>query len=177
MIFDVQVRGRHHKVETRSTAAGLVTRAGEQAALVRLEAAVGTECWRLVVDDQAMPVRLHQRDGRLTATLGAVRVSMTVRRWLPLPSRRNATAGADRRMEIRAPMPGLVIETRVAAGDPVRAGAPVAIVEAMKMQMEIPAPEAGRVEEVRVRAGQEVTGGQLLAIVRPLPAHTEGTGP
>jgi len=169
MIFDVQVRGRRHKVDTRSTAAGVVVRAGEQVALVRLEAAAGTQCWRLVVDDQAMPVRLHERDGRLIATLGAVRVSVSVRRWLPLPSRRSAAAGADRRMEIRAPMPGLVIETRVAAGDPVNAGAPVAIVEAMKMQMEVPSPAAGVVEEVRVRAGQEVTGEQVLAVVRPLP--------
>jgi biotin carboxyl carrier protein len=70
-------------------------------------------------------------------------------------------------VEIRAPMPGLIVETRVAAGQPVPAGAPVVIVEAMKMQMEVPAPAAGRVEEVRVRAGQEVAGGQLLAVVRP----------
>jgi len=177
MIFDVQVRGRHDRVETAAVPDGLLIRTGEQAALVRLEPAVGTQCWRLVVDGHATPVRLHERDGRLIATLGAVRVSTTVRRWLPLPSRERAAAGADRRIEIRAPMPGLVIETRVAAGDPVRAGSPVAIVEAMKMQMEIPAPETGRVEEVRVRAGEEVAGGQLLAIVRPLRARTEGTRP
>jgi len=176
MIFDVQVRGRRHKVDTSVVPDGLLIRTGEQAALVRLEPAVGTQCWRLVVDGHAMPVRLHERDGRLIATLGAVRVSMTVRRWLPLPSRQRAAEDADRRIEIRAPMPGLVIETRV-AGDPVRAGSAVAIVEAMKMQMEIPAPETGRVEEVRVRAGEEVAGGQLLAIVRPLHARTEGASP
>ena len=91
----------------------------------------------------------------------------SMRRIRDLSGATAATIGPE---PVRAPMPGLVIETPVAVGDPVAAGGPVAIVEAMKMQMEVPSPSAGRVDEVRVRPGQEVAGGQVLAIVRPAPA-------
>lgn len=167
MIFEVEIGGRRQKVETTAAPDGLRIRSGDRVALVRLEPAAGAEWWRLLVDGEATPVRVREGGDMLTVTLGPVRVPLTVRRWLPVVSRRAAAAAGDRRVEIRAPMPGLIIETRVAAGQPVAAGALVVVVEAMKMQMEVPAPAAGQVEEVRVRAGQEVAGGQLLAVVRP----------
>ena len=170
MIFDVAVRGHHQRVETAHTEEGLRVHVGDHVTSVGLEPIAGSQCWRLTVDGRTVLVRLHAREGGVVATFGPTRVSVSVRRWLPVPSRRAASAGADRRIEILAPMPGLVIETPVAVGDPVAAGGPVAIVEAMKMQMEVPSPSAGRVDEVRVRPGQEVAGGQVLAIVRPAPA-------
>jgi biotin carboxyl carrier protein len=167
VIFEVEVRGQRHKVETTAGPDGVHIRAGGHVVLARIEPLAGAEWWHLVIDGEATPVRLRAGEGGLAVTLGPARVPLTVRRWLPVTTRRAAAAAGDRRVEIRAPMPGLVVETRVAAGQPVAAGAPVVIVEAMKMQMEVPAPAAGHVEEVRVRAGQEVAGGQLLVVVRP----------
>jgi biotin carboxyl carrier protein len=167
MILDVQAHGRRYVVETAAAPDGLLIRYGEQAVVVRLEPAAGAECWWLTAEGRTVPVRLRASNDGVIATLGPVRVPVTVRRWLPVPSRRHAAGGGNRRIEIRAPMPGLVVETRVTAGDSVPPGRPVAIVEAMKMQMEVPSPSAGRVEEVRVRPGQEVAGGQVLVVVRP----------
>jgi len=131
-----------------------------------LEPLVGTECWRLVVGGRAVPVRVQEQEGRLLVTIGADRVEVGVRRALPVPSRRaSAQNGADR-VEVRAPMPGLVVSVPAAIGEPVRAGGAVAIVEAMKMQMEVASPTDGRIEEIRVRPGQEVAGGQVMVLVR-----------
>ena len=70
-----------------------------------------------------------------------------------------------------APMPGKVIELRVAQGDRVGAGDTLVVLEAMKMEHPMRAPEAGRVSELFVAAGEQVENGALLLVVEP-DAHT-----
>jgi biotin carboxyl carrier protein len=69
------------------------------------------------------------------------------------------------RAEMRAMMPGRVVNVLVAAGDEVEAGAGVLVVEAMKMENELKAPKAGKVIEVKVVAGQTVEKNDLLVII------------
>ena len=68
--------------------------------------------------------------------------------------------------EIRALMPGRVVEVAVAAGDRVEAKALLLVLEAMKMQNEIRCARGGLVTRVAVEAGTVVEGGALLAVVR-----------
>jgi biotin carboxyl carrier protein len=63
---------------------------------------------------------------------------------------------------LTAPMPGLVVKVEVAAGDLVKAGQGLVIVEAMKMENELLAGSAGRVHKVLVEAGQTVEKGDVL---------------
>lgn len=159
MTFEIRVRGQRQAVDP-----------GDE---IVLEPVAGTECWMLVVGGRAVPVRVREQEGRLLVTVGADRVEVGVRRALPVSSRRaSAQNGADR-VEVRAPMPGLVVSVPGAIGEPVRAGGVVAVVEAMKMQMEVASPTAGCIEEIRVRPGQEVAGGQVLVLVR-VPAPEPG---
>ena len=74
--------------------------------------------------------------------------------------------GPDQDEEIRALMPGRVVEVSVAAGEKVAAGALVLVLEAMKMQNEIRTQRAGTVVRVNAAAGQAVERGMLLAAVR-----------
>ncbi|MCA9317611.1 MAG: acetyl-CoA carboxylase biotin carboxyl carrier protein subunit [Planctomycetes bacterium] len=64
--------------------------------------------------------------------------------------------------KVKSSMPGVVKELRVAAGDTVAAGAPLLILEAMKMENEIRAPVAGHVVAVHVAAGAAVEKGAPL---------------
>lgn len=83
-------------------------------------------------------------------------------------ARQVSSEGQERsgRMEIRAPMPGLVVKVLVKVGERVRRGQGVTIVEAMKMENEIPSPSEGVVEEIKVEAGQAVEKGEVLVVVR-----------
>ncbi|NTV12219.1 MAG: 3-methylcrotonyl-CoA carboxylase, partial [Zoogloea sp.] len=61
-----------------------------------------------------------------------------------------------------APMPGKVIALLAAPGDEVEKGAPLLILEAMKMEHAIAAPAAGRVRAFRFRVGDQVGDGAEL---------------
>ena len=63
---------------------------------------------------------------------------------------------------IHAPMACSVVEVRVQAGDAVRAGQALLIVEAMKMEHEICAPADATVEFIAAQAGDAVSDGELL---------------
>ena len=73
----------------------------------------------------------------------------------------NANA-AGKVNNIKAPMPGLIIDLRVAAGDTVKAGDALLILEAMKMENSIKSPGDGTVKNVKVRKGESVEKGQVL---------------
>ena len=66
----------------------------------------------------------------------------------------------DHSME--APMPGLVLRILVGAGDVVAKGAPLLILEAMKMEHQITAPRDGRIASVNCKEGELVQPGNEL---------------
>jgi acetyl-CoA/propionyl-CoA carboxylase biotin carboxyl carrier protein len=68
---------------------------------------------------------------------------------------------------VTSPMPGTVLAVRVAAGQPVTAGTPLVVVEAMKMEHTVIAPIDGVVRELYVHAGQQVALDEPLALVTP----------
>jgi pyruvate carboxylase subunit B len=66
---------------------------------------------------------------------------------------------------VKAPMPGVVRAVAVAAGDAVRAGQGLVVLEAMKMENEIKAAHPGIVRAVHVAQGQRVEQGQTLMVI------------
>ena len=71
-----------------------------------------------------------------------------------------------------APMPGTVVRVAVSEGDPVRAGAAVVALEAMKMEHTVRAPHDGTVAGIGVREGQAVDTGTVLAVVEEAERET-----
>jgi pyruvate carboxylase subunit B len=59
-------------------------------------------------------------------------------------------------------MPGTIIDILVAVGDEVKAGDPVLITEAMKMETEVQAPVSGVVVAIHVKKGESVTPDEAL---------------
>ncbi|MEM9576058.1 MAG: biotin carboxylase N-terminal domain-containing protein [Pseudomonadota bacterium] len=66
---------------------------------------------------------------------------------------------------IEAPMPGLVKLLAVSAGEPVQAGARLAVLEAMKMEHSLLASRDGVVAEVLIVEGAQVSAGQALVVL------------
>jgi glutaconyl-CoA/methylmalonyl-CoA decarboxylase subunit gamma len=73
--------------------------------------------------------------------------------------RKPAAGGAN---TLSAPMPGVILEVAVKAGDAVVRGQEIAVLEAMKMQNSIKSPRAGTIAEVCVSAGQAVGHGDAI---------------
>ncbi len=91
-----------------------------------------------------------------------------------------ADAGAelvDDGVAIVAPMSGRLVEYCVAAGDTVAAGAPVAVIEAMKMEHLVFAPRAGRARLGAIHVGDHAPqGALLLALIDAGPQTSTGAG-
>jgi pyruvate carboxylase subunit B len=66
---------------------------------------------------------------------------------------------------VLAPMPGLVVRYLVKQGEDVRAGAPIVVIETMKMENTLPAPAAGRVKSIHFNSGDKVAKNDILAII------------
>ena len=63
---------------------------------------------------------------------------------------------------VAAPLPGKVVQVMVAAGESVKKGAPLLVMEAMKMEHTISAPADGVVESVNFGEGDQVDEGAVL---------------
>jgi 3-methylcrotonyl-CoA carboxylase alpha subunit len=85
------------------------------------------------------------------------------------PLQRTASVQGDG--AITAPMPGLVKQVFVQAGQEVAAGDPIVVLEAMKMQHTLCADNAGRVENLTAMQNQQVEAGVVLAVIEA--AHEE----
>ena len=107
-------------------------------------------------------------EGRAETWVGArrlaIRLSDPLRELAGEGSRVNAAAA-----EIRAQIPGRVVDVRVSAGDLVSPGTTLLVLEAMKMQNEIRAESDARVVTVECAAGQAVDTGAILVRLEPHP--------
>ncbi|WP_155541164.1 acetyl/propionyl/methylcrotonyl-CoA carboxylase subunit alpha [Amycolatopsis camponoti] len=157
-------------------------KSGQATAVVRVQ---GTPAAAVVQVDDADAVRVSaRRDGdvleirhaggfdRYRQACGPDRTVWLARDGLSFPfgeqefvlSSRGEAAGTG---PVTSPMPGTVLVVKVAAGDVVKAGTPLLVVEAMKMEHTVTAPIDGVVSELPVRAGQQVALDETLAVVKP----------
>ncbi|QDH73911.1 biotin carboxylase N-terminal domain-containing protein [Brevundimonas sp. M20] len=83
-------------------------------------------------------------------------------------SPRGAAAGPASDGSLRAPMPGKIVAAPAVAGDTVAKGAPIVVLEAMKMEHALVAPFDGVVQSVSVVVGDQVGDGVVLAVVTPV---------
>jgi biotin carboxyl carrier protein len=79
--------------------------------------------------------------------------------------RKAAHRGHAGEVQLRAPMPGKVVEVLLQEGAEVHANQGVLVIEAMKMQNEIKSPKNGKVKRLAVQESAAVNAGELLAIV------------
>lgn len=64
--------------------------------------------------------------------------------------------------EVKAPMPGLVLDIRVEVGTEVAEGDPLLVLEAMKMENVLKSPTSGVIKSISVEKGQAVEKNQVL---------------
>lgn len=72
---------------------------------------------------------------------------------------------AARAVEVRAPLPGVILQVLVRQGDDVNAGQTLCTLETMKMENAIKTEKAGKVTTVNVTTGQSVIQDEVLIVI------------
>jgi biotin carboxyl carrier protein len=78
----------------------------------------------------------------------------------------NETAPAANEERIESPMQGTIFAIKVSAGEPVRKGQVVAVLDAMKMENDLVSPVDGTISNIYLKVGDIVDSGALIMTVR-----------
>ena len=81
----------------------------------------------------------------------------------PVAAPAPAASGEAGSITVASPMPGKILAIKANAGQAVKKGEVVMILEAMKMENEITAPEDGTIASINVAVGDSVESGDTLA--------------
>ena len=71
----------------------------------------------------------------------------------------------DKNNAVKAPLPGVITEIKVAVGDEVQAGDTVIVLEAMKMANALEAEKSGKVTAICVKIGESVMEDDALVVI------------
>ena len=111
--------------------------------------------YRVTVNGTAYEIELEELTGAVPAAAPAAAPAAPA----PAP----APAGGE---QITSPMPGNILAVNVAAGDAVKRGQVLMVLEAMKMENEIMCPRDGKVVSVNTSKGASVETGTLLCVIQ-----------
>jgi 3-methylcrotonyl-CoA carboxylase alpha subunit len=159
--FDIEAGGKHHVYTLERDRKGHQVLAGDGRRLAFSATARGAAGHDVALDERRLSVAVYRTGQRVhvfTAD-GAAAVD-------EIDPIAHAGEGAHEAGRLTAPMPGKVIAFQVKAGDTVRAGQALAVMEAMKMEHTIAAPRDGTVAELLYVVGDQVAeGDELLRLV------------
>jgi propionyl-CoA carboxylase alpha chain len=124
----------------------------------------GAPVFHVTVDGTTVAIQVTRHDGGWTLAHGgaSARVKVLRRRAAKLLARMPTKAAPDLSRLLLSPMPGLVVAIHVAEGDAVKAGQPLAVVDAMKMENVLRAERDGRVGKVHVAPGASLAVDQVI---------------
>lgn len=107
-------------------------------------------------------VAVEEIDGKAAPTVKSAPVAAPAAPAAPVAPAAAAPAGGTK---VTAPMPGTILGINVKEGDVVKAGQPIFVLEAMKMESDITAPTAGRITSIAVSKGASVEAGSYLCTI------------
>ncbi|MDY6309406.1 MAG: biotin/lipoyl-containing protein [Oribacterium sp.] len=116
--------------------------------------------YTITVNGVAYDVTVEEGKG---SAAPAVRAAAPAAPAAPAPAAAPAAAGAAGSIKVDAPMPGKILAVKKHVGDAVKAGDPILVLEAMKMENDIVAPKDGTVASINVSVGDAVESGATLA--------------
>jgi pyruvate carboxylase subunit B len=127
---------------------------------------IGPHSFLLLLDNRSLSlvieewpdgsIQVTHSDGRTTAVQVKDETALLLEKFGMQP------AGSKAEQEIRAPMPGLVLQVEVEPGQHVEAGDGLVILEAMKMENELRAPVAATIKKIHVSPGDTVGKNAVL---------------
>lgn len=78
----------------------------------------------------------------------------------------NSAVSQQHHLDVKAPMPGMILKIRKKAGEKIEQGESVIILEAMKMENDLKASASGIIENIFVKEGSAVEKGTVLFSIK-----------
>lgn len=108
-----------------------------------------------------------RNNGKSLVTVGGENFEVVVRSYLQekaagIIEQKNKSAHG---MEVKAPMPGMIVKIKITEGSVVEQGAAILILEAMKMENEVRSPSGGILKKIFVKEGETVEKGTILFLI------------
>ena len=113
--------------------------------------------FQVTVNGNTYEVEVEELGGTCTPSVAPAAPVATPKAAAPAPA--PVAVGSTK---VVAPMPGKIVDIKVSAGQAVKEGEVVAILEAMKMENEVVAPSAGTVASINVTAGSAVETNDVI---------------
>ena len=133
---------------------------------------LGGSLFSVITENKSLEAVIDDDEGRIAVMMGGRLFETQVldeRAMLMMQRRGGQIASSG---EMRAPMPGLIVEVTVGTEQAVEQGDTLIILESMKMQNELKSPIAGVVRAVHAEAGQAVEKNALLVEIRAQDADS-----
>ncbi|MBI1282095.1 MAG: biotin/lipoyl-binding protein [Anaerolineaceae bacterium] len=129
--------------------------------------ALGPSMYSILSENVSHELTIEQREDEIEVLMrGRLYNNRVLDERALLMAQRSGNFGNDTgEVNIKAPMPGLIVAVRVEMGQEVKAGDTVVILESMKMQNELKASRDGVVGSVNVQPGQTVEQNKVLVSI------------
>ena len=130
--------------------------------------ALGPAMYSILAQNVSYELTIEQRDENIEVLMRGHLYTNRVldERALLMAQRSGGMASDSGEINIKSPMPGLIVTVRVEVGQVVKGGDTVVILESMKMQNELKAIRDGTVTYVNVQAGQSVEQNKVLITIQ-----------
>jgi len=132
-VFEVDVLGKKHLADFRQ---------------------ITENIYSLIIDNKSYSVEISEDGDQFEVLVDGDSYNVEILDDMKRLMKLRADVGVEGRQVVEAQMPGYIWKTLKEVGDEVKAGEPVMILVAMKMENEIKAPKDGVVEEIFVKASE-----------------------
>jgi propionyl-CoA carboxylase alpha chain len=161
----VLLDGRPHPVSVRAEASGWLIETDGETGFAASDWRPGNPLLHVRVDDRLATVQIERLPGRAFRLVhrGAIRRAQVLSpRAAELLRMMPEKAPADTSRLVLSPMPGLLAGVLVGEGQEVKAGEPLAVVEAMKMENVLRAERDGTVAKLCAKPGDSLAVDQVI---------------
>ncbi|MFB1004002.1 MAG: acetyl-CoA carboxylase biotin carboxyl carrier protein subunit [Bacteroidia bacterium] len=122
--------------------------------------------YHMTLDNKSYTIKVLDKNtstGNLTVLINGRTISTTLQNKLAkLLKSMGMESGKRKLKELKAPMPGLVLNVLIQVGDEVTEGQELIILEAMKMENAIKSPQDGIIQSIAVQNQDKVEKNQIL---------------
>ena len=115
--------------------------------------------YNITVNGNTYEVLVEEADASTPVTYSAPAAPVAAPKAAP----KAAAPVAGGAVKVSDPMPGTILAVKVSAGQQVKKGDVICVLEAMKMENDIPAPQDGVIASINVQKGASVNAGDVLA--------------